>query len=477
MGANGCARSARRRGEVRDEAGHVGGGEGLVGVAAAEKVARAAGERCRVAEERHRSLPPRRDGGEGAEAGGRCGEAHAAAARHFRPHRAAAELRATSTRFCKDTAPDAFSKVVDRLLGSAQFGEKWGRHWLDVARYAESTGKDINLAFPNAWRYRDYVIAAFNKDKPYDQFLREQLAGDLLPAKDDKQRAEQLVATGFLAMGTKSVNQANATAVRARSRRRANRHRLASPARRHRRVRPLPRSQVRSDPAKGLLRARGHFSLHRHPLRHLLRRAKPQRHGTDRAAARRRCTRVAARAVATGARAKAGRTRQAAQGSERHGRRHFQAGGRCQSQSARSVAAAPAHESDRFARVGAGIIRLRRENAPARDGCARSTRAPRRKPDARARDTALREQHAGSGDRLALSGTRWPLCPATRVSRHQRVASVRARRREQAGRESSARLPLRAHSRAAAETSRRQQRAARAGRMDAGRAAIRSRRA
>jgi hypothetical protein len=111
--------------------------------------------------------------------------------------------------FLKDTAPDAFTKVVDRLLGSAQFGEKWGRHWLDVARYAESTGKDINLAFPNAWRYRDYVIAAFNKDKPYDQFLREQLAGDLLPAKNDKQRAEQLIATGFLAMGTKSVNQAN----------------------------------------------------------------------------------------------------------------------------------------------------------------------------------------------------------------------------------------------------------------------------
>ncbi len=111
--------------------------------------------------------------------------------------------------FLKDTALDAFSKVVDRLLASPQFGEKWGRHWLDVARYAESTGKDINLAFPNAWRYRDYVIGAFNKDKPYDQFLREQLAGDLLPAKDDKQRAEQLVATGFLAMGTKSVNQAN----------------------------------------------------------------------------------------------------------------------------------------------------------------------------------------------------------------------------------------------------------------------------
>ncbi|HEV7405263.1 MAG TPA: DUF1553 domain-containing protein [Chthoniobacteraceae bacterium] len=112
--------------------------------------------------------------------------------------------------FMKDSSPDAFSKVVDRLLASPQFGEKWGRHWLDVARYAESTGKDINLAYPDAWRYRDYVIAAFNKDKPYNQFLREQLAGDLLPAGNDKQRAEQLVATGFLALGTKSVNQANA---------------------------------------------------------------------------------------------------------------------------------------------------------------------------------------------------------------------------------------------------------------------------
>jgi cytochrome c553 len=108
--------------------------------------------------------------------------------------------------FSSDTSPDAFSKLVERLVGSARFGERWGRHWLDVARYAESTGKDINLAFPHAWRYRDYVIAAFNQDKPYDQFLREQLAGDQLPARDDKQ---QLVATGFLAMGPKSVNEAN----------------------------------------------------------------------------------------------------------------------------------------------------------------------------------------------------------------------------------------------------------------------------
>ncbi|QEL19174.1 PSD1 and planctomycete cytochrome C domain-containing protein [Limnoglobus roseus] len=107
--------------------------------------------------------------------------------------------------FLADTSPTAFEKVVDKLLQQPQFGERWGRHWLDVARYAESTGKDLNVSFPNAWRYRDYVIAAFNKDKPYDQFVREQIAGDLLPASDDRQRAERLVATGFLAIGPKGL--------------------------------------------------------------------------------------------------------------------------------------------------------------------------------------------------------------------------------------------------------------------------------
>ncbi len=80
--------------------------------------------------------------------------------------------------------------IVDKLLASPQFGERWGRHWLDVARYAESTGKDSNMTYPDAWRYRDYVIAAFNADKPYDQFIREQLAGDLLPATSTPQKAE-----------------------------------------------------------------------------------------------------------------------------------------------------------------------------------------------------------------------------------------------------------------------------------------------
>ncbi len=106
--------------------------------------------------------------------------------------------------------PDsAIETTVSRLLASERFGERWGRHWLDVARYGESTGKEINATYPDAWRYRDYVIDAFNADKPFDEFLTEQIAGDLLPAATDAERAEHLVATGFLAIGTKGLNEQN----------------------------------------------------------------------------------------------------------------------------------------------------------------------------------------------------------------------------------------------------------------------------
>jgi hypothetical protein len=113
------------------------------------------------------------------------------------------ELRA----FVDDPSTDAYERVVDRLLASPAFGERWGRHWLDVARYGESTGSSRNIPYPHAWRYRDYVIDSFNADKPFDRFIREQLAGDLLPAADQKQRDSQLIATGFLALGVKDVNQ------------------------------------------------------------------------------------------------------------------------------------------------------------------------------------------------------------------------------------------------------------------------------
>ncbi len=103
----------------------------------------------------------------------------------------------------------AYGKKVDDLLAGKHFGERWGRHWLDVARYAESTGKDVNMTFPYAWRYRDYVIDSFNEDKPYDRFLKEQIAGDLLKIKSDEDWRENLIATGFLAIGPKGLNEMN----------------------------------------------------------------------------------------------------------------------------------------------------------------------------------------------------------------------------------------------------------------------------
>ncbi len=103
----------------------------------------------------------------------------------------------------------AIAHVVDRLLETPQFGERWGRHWLDIARYAESTGREINVTYPHAWRYRDYVIDSFNADKPFNEFVQEQVAGDLLPAESDAQWAEHLVATTFLAIGPKNVNEQN----------------------------------------------------------------------------------------------------------------------------------------------------------------------------------------------------------------------------------------------------------------------------
>lgn len=103
----------------------------------------------------------------------------------------------------------AFATAVDALLESPQFGERWGRYWLDVARYGESSGGESNISFPHAWRYRDYVIDAMNVDIPYDRFLTEQIAGDLLPYESDVERARLLTATGFLAVGTKNLGENN----------------------------------------------------------------------------------------------------------------------------------------------------------------------------------------------------------------------------------------------------------------------------
>lgn len=102
-------------------------------------------------------------------------------------------------RFLADDSPDAWDRAVERLLASPQYGVRWGRHWLDVVRYADSNGLDENLGFGHAWRYRDYVIDSFNSGKPFDRFVVEQLAGDLLPGATPVQRT----ATGFLALGAR----------------------------------------------------------------------------------------------------------------------------------------------------------------------------------------------------------------------------------------------------------------------------------
>ncbi|WP_153556149.1 PSD1 and planctomycete cytochrome C domain-containing protein [Roseimaritima sediminicola] len=133
------------------------------------------------------------------------------------------------TAFLADDSPQAWQRVVERLLASPAYGERWGRHWLDLARYADSNGLDENVVHAHAWRYRDYVVDALNRDKPYDQFLVEQIAGDLIGAAESSQtdspaanrppddrpayqrRNERLIATGFLVLGPKVLAEQDET--------------------------------------------------------------------------------------------------------------------------------------------------------------------------------------------------------------------------------------------------------------------------
>lgn len=103
--------------------------------------------------------------------------------------------------FENNTSPGAYENLVDELLKSPQFGERWARHWLDIVRFAQSSGGGRTTVFPDAWRYRDYVISSFQEDKAYNRFLMEQIAGDLVEARSNREREANLVATGFLALG------------------------------------------------------------------------------------------------------------------------------------------------------------------------------------------------------------------------------------------------------------------------------------
>jgi hypothetical protein len=108
--------------------------------------------------------------------------------------------------FLADASPDAFARVVDRLLASPHYGERWGRHWLDVVRYADTAGDNSDFPVPQARLYRDWVLRAFNEDKPFDRFVREQVAGDLLPWATEAERVDGVVATGYLAISRRFVD-------------------------------------------------------------------------------------------------------------------------------------------------------------------------------------------------------------------------------------------------------------------------------
>ena len=105
--------------------------------------------------------------------------------------------------FLQDDRPDSTERLADALLASPQYGQRWGRHWLDLARYADSNGLDENFLFREAWRYRNWVISAINADRPFDDFLLQQIAGDLLPYDSIEQRDSQRIAAGFLVIGPK----------------------------------------------------------------------------------------------------------------------------------------------------------------------------------------------------------------------------------------------------------------------------------
>ncbi len=101
--------------------------------------------------------------------------------------------------FLSDDSVDAFERVIDRLLESPRYGERWGRHWLDIVRYADTAGDNSDFPIPQIHRYRDWVIDAFNRDLPYDEFVRDQLSGDLRGGANESQRIERLIATGYIA--------------------------------------------------------------------------------------------------------------------------------------------------------------------------------------------------------------------------------------------------------------------------------------
>ncbi len=166
--------------------------------------------------------------------------------------------------FLADESPDAYDALVDRLLDSPHYGERWAQHWLDVVRYAESDGFKADALRPTAHRYRDYVIRAFNADLPYDRFIRQQLAGDEL----EPDNPEALIATGLNRLVPRRVQRGQRRATPAGDSRRPDRRHGPDLPGADDRLRPVPRPQVRSDLAGRLLPLQAFFATDAAPRRH-----------------------------------------------------------------------------------------------------------------------------------------------------------------------------------------------------------------
>ena len=161
--------------------------------------------------------------------------------------------------FLNDNRSDAYARLVDRLLASPHYGEKWARPWLDLAHYADSDGYEKDHVRPYAWRYRNWVIDALNRDMPFDEFTIEQLAGDLLPHAT----VEQRVATGFH-RNTLTNREAGVDRAEARLEQLVTEPTRSAPCGwAHGRLRPMPQPQIRSDSAEGLLPVDGVRQQHR----------------------------------------------------------------------------------------------------------------------------------------------------------------------------------------------------------------------
>ena len=231
-----------------------------------KKSAPPAGEAGGLAARRHRPLPPRGARSPRARPGRRRRPPEAPPPGDVRPHRPAAHARGAR---CLPRGRLARRLRARSSIGcsprpaSASAGAGTGSTWPAIA---ESSGK-TNFSYPQAWRYRDWAIASFNADKPYDQFVREQIAGDLLPAEDDRERAEQIIATGFLALGSKAHDAENRGQFVLDVDRRADRGDHARLPRPDGRLRPLPRPQDGPDPPARLLRALRASSAARRPAR------------------------------------------------------------------------------------------------------------------------------------------------------------------------------------------------------------------